>query len=321
MFFSIIVPVYNVEKYLKECVDSILRQTYTDYELILVDDGSKDSSGDICDEYANQDSRIQVVHKKNGGLSSARNAGTKIAQGEYIVYIDSDDYVMRDDFLQLLYKKSNGADIVLYKHQKFIDGENTLQLCAYSYAGIQDEQSFTEKMEILVKGDAYYGMAWIKSIKRSLIVERGIAFEEGLLGEDMEWYYHVVTAAKTMSVIDEPCIAYRQRVGSITSSTKRKNLTDFIYILEKWSKYVKDEIEDERLQAVLFGSMAKYYSNMFITYNRVNDKSKKQDIKRIKDLSWLLRYAQSKRPKLVAKAYRFLGFRMTTLALKVIDRR
>lgn len=99
---SIIVPVYNVEKYLEKCVRSILAQTFTDFELILVDDGSPDSSGAMCDQFAKQDERVKVIHKENGGLSDARNAGIEIATGEYLGFIDSDDYIA-DDMYELLY--------------------------------------------------------------------------------------------------------------------------------------------------------------------------------------------------------------------------
>ena len=99
---SIIVPVYKVEKYLKKCVDSILAQTFTDFELILVDDGSPDDSGKICEEYAEKDARVRVLHKENGGLSSARNAGIEVAKGKYLGFIDSDDYIA-EDMYELLY--------------------------------------------------------------------------------------------------------------------------------------------------------------------------------------------------------------------------
>ncbi|HEL7541574.1 TPA: glycosyltransferase, partial [Enterococcus faecalis] len=99
---SIIVPVYNVEKYLEKCVRSILAQTFTDFELILVDDGSPDSSGAMCDQFAEQDERVKVIHKENGGLSDARNAGIEIATGEYLGFVDSDDYIA-DDMYELLY--------------------------------------------------------------------------------------------------------------------------------------------------------------------------------------------------------------------------
>ena len=93
---SIIVPVYNVEKYVERCIESIIKQSYKNLEIILIDDGSKDNSGKICDEYAEKDNRIKVIHKKNGGLSDARNTGLNIADGEYICFIDSDDYIHKD---------------------------------------------------------------------------------------------------------------------------------------------------------------------------------------------------------------------------------
>lgn len=321
MFFSVIVPVYNVEKYLAQCLDSILSQSFKDYELIVVDDGSKDNSGKICDEYAEKDSRVKVIHKVNGGLSDARNAGTKAAQGEYIVYIDSDDYVLSDSFLKTLYDNLNGADILLYKHQKFFDGNSDMLPCNYSYSNITVDDKYVEKLKKLVEGDAFYGMAWIKTFKRSLAVDNNIMFEKGLLGEDMEWNYHLITNANSLSVVDEPFIAYRQRANSITTSIKLKNLTDFIYILEKWSKTIREEIANEELKNVLFASMAKYYSNLLITYNRVEEKEKKQYINRIKDLSWVLKYSMSKRPRLVSRVYKLFGLKLTLAALKIIDRR
>ena len=137
----------------------------------------------------------------------------------------------------------------------------------------------------------------------------------------MDWNYHLITHVSSIEVIDEPFIAYRQRANSVTTSLKLKNLVDFIYILQKWSRKVNEEIADETLKKALFGSMAKYYSNLLITYNRVIDDNKKQYIKEIKDLSWLLKYAMSKRPKMVAKIYRIFGFNLTVKALKIIDKR
>ena len=109
---SVIVPVYNVEKYLRKCIESILNQTFREFELILVDDGSTDSSGKICDEYALKDSRIKVIHKENGGASSARNAGLDVAKGEYIGFVDSDDWIEMDMYGEL-YRliKENNTDI------------------------------------------------------------------------------------------------------------------------------------------------------------------------------------------------------------------
>ena len=111
---SVIIPVYNTEKYLRRCIDSVLAQTYQDFELLLIDDGSKDSSGAICDEYASQDTRVRVFHKENGGVSSARNLGLDHARGEWITFVDADDW-MADDMLQQMLDTADaeGADVVL----------------------------------------------------------------------------------------------------------------------------------------------------------------------------------------------------------------
>ena len=118
---SIISPVYNVEDYLKDCVESILNQTYKNIELILIDDGSTDNSGKICDEYASKDNRVKIVHKKNGGLSSARNAGLDIATGDYIFFVDSDDFLYKNSVIEKIIKATNGGtkDLILLPYIKW----------------------------------------------------------------------------------------------------------------------------------------------------------------------------------------------------------
>lgn len=320
MKYSFIVPIYNVEKYLEKCVSSILNQTYTDYEIILVDDGSKDSSPKICDCLVEQDARIKVIHKKNGGLSDARNAGTDIALGEYIIFIDSDDFFIKDDFLEKVNEKtSESPDLIFYKYQKFFESSQRYDECRYSYATAQAKNSYSERVDELVKADAFYGMAWIKAIKKSLLNEHGIRFEVGLLGEDMEWNYHLMINAQSMELIDEPVIAYRQREGSITATHKIKNLTDFIYVLEKWSFFIRQHLTDEILKEALLGSLAKYYSNMLVVYARLKDPDKKKYCVRIKKLSWLLEYSMSNRPKMISRIYKIFGFKVSILMLQIID--
>lgn len=124
---SIIVPVYNVEKYVERCIESIIKQSYKNLEIILIDDGSKDNSGKICDEYAQKDNRIKVIHKKNGGLSDARNTGLNIADGEYICFIDSDDYIHKDlvkDNLEKLIQQK--ADMICF-NRFVINGEKIIE--------------------------------------------------------------------------------------------------------------------------------------------------------------------------------------------------
>ena len=125
MDISVIVPVYNVEKYLPKCIDSILAQTFTNFELLLINDGSKDSSGTICDEYAAKDSRIQVFHKENGGVSAARNLGLDNAKGEWIAFVDSDDWV-DEDYLMELFQAADEKDMLVVQGLRYYSGENTI---------------------------------------------------------------------------------------------------------------------------------------------------------------------------------------------------
>ena len=124
MLFSVIIPVYNVEKYLTECIDHLLSQDFQDFELILVDDGSKDNSGIICEEYAKKDKRIIVIHQENAGQAVARNTGTAVAQGEYIIYLDSDDYICDNAFLsELSLKTTEKPDVILYGYKKYFESK------------------------------------------------------------------------------------------------------------------------------------------------------------------------------------------------------
>ena len=322
MFFSIILPIYNVEKYLKECVSSIQAQTFKDFEIILVDDGSKDSSPAICDELAQKDSRIKVIHKTNGGQSTARNMGLKKAEGEYIIYLDSDDFITSDTFFEDIYNKvqETQSDIVLYKYSKYFDDTKTLDKCTFTLDFAESITDSEEMLETLVAKDAYYGMAWVKAFRRKMAIENGVVFDTNLVCEDMDWYFNLVLCAEKISAIDKSYIAYRQRAGSVTSSLKLRNLTDYIFTMEKWNEKIKSSDMSEKKKNALMGALAKYYSNMFITYIRVKDPEKKKHVKRIKAISSILDYSKSHRPQQIKKVYKLVGFKGVTLMLTVLDK-
>lgn len=322
MFFSVILPVYNVEKYLSECVESILKQTFTDYEIILVNDGSKDSSGKICDEYVQKDERVRVIHKANGGASDTRNVGLDASEGEYIVYLDSDDYITSETFLQDLHDKiiDSDSDIVLYKFSKLYDDTGKMDDCTFSLDFVEQINESDEKLLELVKKDAYYGMAWIKAFKKSIAVDNKVLFDTNLVCEDMDWYFQLILHAKKISAIDKSYIAYRQRIGSTTATIKLKNLTDFILTLEKWQKIVETSAISETKKKALNGALAKYYSNMLVVYARLKDKKKKEYKKQIKDLAVLLDYGLNSRPLQIRKVYKFLGLGGVILMLKAYDK-
>ncbi|MBQ2944474.1 MAG: glycosyltransferase [Ruminococcus sp.] len=325
MFFSIIVPMYNVEKYIGECIESLQSQSMKDFELIVVDDGSEDKSAQIVRSFAEKDSRVVLLKKENGGQSTARNFGLRHAKGEFVIFIDSDDFITRDDYLQTLFDKiqKTDADVVMYRYNKFYENRNPqLEKCGYSFFGVTDITEPSRLIPMLVQRDAYYGSAWTKTVRRSLLLKNNIEFDEELRCEDIDWSYRIMEKAKRIACVDKEFLAYRQREGSVTKVCTLKNAEDFLFTLEKYKKrYESSETEiDENLRKGLLSSLAKYYANLFLSYGRVKNKEKKYLKKRMKAISSLLDYADSYRPLLVRKFYRVFGFSVTLKTMCLLDR-
>ena len=318
MKFSIILPIYNVEKYLRPCVESILSQSFTDYEIILVDDGSKDSSPQICDEYSDKYDFIKTVHKINGGLSDARNVGLKHALGDYIFFIDSDDYLIDDSALAKINNAlDDNQDVVAFKFIQWYEKSNTLSTCSFKY-DIEFRGNSAAKVYLdLIDKDAYYNSAWSKVIKRSVLINNNIEFEKGLLGEDNDWYYKVVAHVKTLALIDEPLYVYRQREGSITKTYKDKNLKHLLWIIEKWAKYVEDgELTENKM--VIRNSLAKQYCHAILGYSSL--KKSKVFYEKLKKFDYLLQYSNTPRVKRFRLMYKFLGLKGTIGVLRLLKK-
>lgn len=219
---SVIVPVYKVEPYIHKCVDSILAQTFTDYELILVDDGSPDICGNICDEYAQKDARIHVIHKENGGLSDARNAGMKIASGEYVIFIDSDDYIDAD-MLSYLYENLKKADADMATCGIY-------EVYADRIEKQEEEPDFVcsgeEAFRCILRGHTIRGEIWNKLIKRSCISD--LEFPKGKLYEDIFYTVDMMQRIKKVAVGTKPKYYYLHRSDSITGKAYRPKLFDII---------------------------------------------------------------------------------------------
>lgn len=208
---SVIVPVYKVEKYLDRCVQSIVDQTYRNLEIILVDDGSPDNCGSLCDAWAAKDSRIKVIHKENGGLSDTRNAGMAIATGEYIAFVDSDDHIAPNMY-QLLYERmcADRSDIAACGVEMiFEDGSPSRMLTKAGKCVLNT----AEAMEAIIAESWLKQPVWYKLYKAVLI--RDIPFPAGKYHEDVFWSYRAVALAQKVSVFDTPCYFYIQRSGSI----------------------------------------------------------------------------------------------------------
>jgi len=215
---SIIVPIYKVEPYLRRCLDSIVNQTYTNLEIILVDDGSPDGCPQICDEYAARDKRITVIHKENGGLSDARNAGLDICKGEYIYFIDSDDIIPShciDILLKIITQEK--ADIASSSYQEFSDAESNLVKSNQNYSYITINGS--EALILLCRDNTPGFMSsCMKIYKRNCF--DGIRFPLGKLYEDAHTNYKIYHTCKKICYTSAPLYYYRIRKGSIMANTK-----------------------------------------------------------------------------------------------------
>lgn len=219
---SIIVPVYKVEQYLNRCVDSILNQTYRNIEIVLVDDGSPDRCGEICDRYARKDKRIKVIHKENGGLSSARNTGFSVSTGEYIAFVDSDDYIAKDMYMEMIDAlEFNGLDIIscnafIAKGEHIIGQPGDGKITVYS------------KEEILMRSLCDYdNTAWNKVYRRQAI--GNIRFPEGRLFEDTATAYLFFNNCNKTGHMDKAFYYYYRNPNSITQTAfKTKPRMDFL---------------------------------------------------------------------------------------------
>lgn len=232
---SIIVPVYNVEKYINKCLQSILNQTYSNLEIILIDDGSTDKSGEICEQYAQKDNRIAVIHKKNGGLSDARNYGIRNATGTWILFVDSDDFI-RADSCELLLEtaKKSCADIVIGSEKKFIDENKIGDLYKHGQEYNMDSEEAIAKY--------FYrkisGYACGKLIKKEIV--QMFPFPKGKTFEDTFVVYRYLDNANIIISLKDELYFYRQRKGSIVNSKFSERQLTIIESLEEAERYFAD---------------------------------------------------------------------------------
>ncbi|MCQ9626454.1 glycosyltransferase [Cetobacterium somerae] len=231
---SIIVPVYKVELYLRKCIDSILNQTFKDFELILVDDGSPDRCGEICDEYRKKDNRIKVLHKKNGGLSSARNAGLDIAKGDYIGFVDSDDWI-ESDMYEVLYNLciENNSEIGVINYQiVYPDRQKNKKN--------SDLKIFNKKeaMDEILKGRYFEEIVWSKLFKKEAIEK--IRFKEHIKYEDTDFTYRVIHKCEKISYLGKSLYNYLIREGSTMDMISKEIVLDYIYIYDEMYEFYKN---------------------------------------------------------------------------------
>ena len=238
---SVIVPVYKVEKYLEKCIESVLKQTYTNLQIILVDDGSPDNCGKICDEYAKKDSRIEVIHKANGGLSDARNVGISKAKGRYIGFVDSDDYIAEDmyEILLNLIKKYD-ADVSICNLYDVIDGNECIR---NKENGIREYSRLDILKKVLLDKNIQ-SYAWNKLYEKELFDE--IKYPIGKKYEDIGTTFYLFEKCNKIVVTSEPEYYYLKRADSLVNNVTESTILDYTEIIIQRYIYIKQNIKELR---------------------------------------------------------------------------
>lgn len=299
---SIIVPVYNVEKYLENCIESLINQSLKDIEIILVDDGSPDGSPKICDDYSKKDKRIKVIHKKNGGVSAARNDGLKEATGEYVIFCDSDDWMDKNG-LEYLYKQATKtyADIVIGDVYMANDKDK-------KYVKFYKDEFVTEDklfIKDLIKADIYrtycpnppdegpafgYGGPWNKLVRRKLLLENDIRFDLRVKGvfDDILYTANILAVANKISYIQKPIYFYRIVENSITHSFKPNVVEINDAIFNSWKEFFEKYEEDYEYTEAFYACVIRRLDEAIKLYF-VNDKNTNSKKELKKELKLLLK--------------------------------
>lgn len=305
---SIIIPVYNVENYLSQCLDSILSQPFRDFEVILVDDESNDSSPEICMQYAAGDARIKVIRKKNGGAAAARNTGIKAASGKYILFIDGDDYIEPGSLRKIFDKneEDGGCDVVFLKSLSvFPDG-------AAEPNDVYDKNNYYKKsraevLSYLSAHDPLPVCVWGKLIRREFLIENGIFFTEGIICEDVDFCIRLYMHAKTYNYIGEMYYYYRKnRSGSVMNVNTDRKFYDLLYIISEWVRLADTDYKE--YAGYIHTILAFQYCMLLPMYKNMSKAARASKKRKAADLAWLLGHSADKRVRLLNSVYKIFGF-------------
>lgn len=320
---SVIIPVYNLEGYLKECIDSVIENTQVHIEIILVNDGSTDNSQNICEDYAGKYKNITVINKENGGLSEARNTGIKAARGEYILFLDADD-LLEDGILNYLsdfiYFK-NMPDAVMFDYTKFYQKKNKYERIKKDIMPqIINKKSKEELIEYLLSSDTHFQWLVCQFIyKRELLLENKLFFQKNRLYEDILWLPEVIFYLKRVEYFTQSVYIYRlERDGQITSTISKKSLLDNIYIPIYWKSKIDKMKINKKIKNKLMESFSLryFYSIWFLDFL---DKDEKIIVlKNLKNNKIYLRYTSSRITKITKILTKVIGISLTSKLFKYL---
>ncbi len=314
---SVIIPVYKVEDYLERCLKSVLSQDYSDFEVILVDDGSPDRCPQICDELASHDSCITVIHKKNGGLSSARNEGIKVANGQFVVFLDSDDQWAQNKLSPIMEQVlTNKAQMTFFPSMSLYEDAGFFVRESHGFYNYGKETlSPLQIYPILIQYGDLHEQACTKIIETDFIRKNNLYFKEGILGEDTEWFFRVLRKDVTISITNICLYIYTEgRIGSIVNSASTRSVRDTLSTIRSSIDYY-DCNPSAPTKDYELSHCAYLWSIALGLYNNVKREDKKGIKNEIIEIGTRLNLMSHPKSNKVGRLYKFLGFDVTSYIL------
>ena len=317
---SIIVPVYNVENYLEDTIESVLRQSYTNIEIILINDGSTDNSQKICESYAAQYDFIYLFDQENGGLSKARNIGMKEATGEYIIFLDSDDF-WEDDLLDILVKylhENTEVDYLFFRHSEYFETTKRKEERPLNIdPEIINQLRGLEILLYILDREKYFPWyACLSIIRSDLIRENNLLFQVGRNYEDVLWTPELLMNAHKVGFVNKALHVYRRdREGQITSQLTYQNLHDSIFIADYWvkktSQFNRKELKAKFIQNII----PRYFYALWFS-GFLNKKDRRLILRELKEHDYLLDYRDTPIQKMTYVLISCFGFVFTSKLFK-----
>lgn len=320
---SIIIPVYNIEKYLSKCMDSILCQRYTDYEIILVDDGSTDKSGIICDGYKNKHQNIFVLHKPNGGLSSARNAGLDAAKGDYILFFDGDDMLPDNCLVKIMPQViKKAADITICGQNTSHDNFKTLSFEKFEFT----KDYYTNYLDVLAdiyKSSGYGLWSVCRMIyRRSFIENSGVLFNETLKStEDFEFNMKIFKMASSFYLIKIPILNYRiNREFSLSSSRSISFYKTTFALVSKWINFYLNHSDKKRAKIIASTLSDYYFCEIPEVFYIKDKKSRIELLKLLSKNRFVMLHVKNPKKRITALFFYIFGFKIGGAVYKLLQK-
>lgn len=311
MTVSVIIPVYNVKPFIERCVRSVLNQTYKDLEIILVDDGSTDGSGDLCNQIAAGEPRIRVVHQQNQGLSGARNTGIHVAKGEYIVFLDSDDEWLLPNGIETLLRQQEQADLIVFKRVDIWDGQS-ITSPDYDIDRIAQLSSPQAIFSYLVETQQLQRSACFLLVRRQVLIDHEIFFPPKMISEDIFWNLHLWQQLTSVRFTNLDFYGYYHRESSITTTTNIRTYHSYDQIFTYW----KSQCDKGCTNA---NAIRSFLANMWVSrgyaYYSLKNTDKPEALRILRNHADLLIYGCSPKSKRIQKLVKLIGVRGSVVAL------